>query len=254
MRVYGYNNIETSKQITYTAFNEEKNFDRIVEERVGGFLTSNGFNETMNLSLTKESNHAKTDDLVKVVNPLSNDLNVLRGDLLYGGLESLAYNINRKQSNLKFYEIGKVYHVDNTKEFKYVEDKHLSLLVTGTTFNENHYELNQNVDLNYLKSIVENLLRALGIINFTSTESTYHAFDYGLSYQLNKNTIVEIGSVNKAHLNKFDIKLACTFINNFPLIIFVHPILAFLHHIAKRWAFKVLLKIDHHNIRFTWVA
>lgn len=206
MRIYGYNNIETSKQITYTAFNEEKNFDRIVEERVGGFLTSNGFNETMNLSLTKESNHAKTDDLVKVVNPLSNDLNVLRGDLLFGGLESLAYNINRKQANLKFYEIGKVYHIDDLKEFKYVEDKHLSLLVTGSTFNENHYGLNQNVDLNYLKSVVENLLKALGINNFTSSESSHHAFDYGLSYQLNKNTIVEIGSVSKAYLSKFDIK------------------------------------------------
>ncbi|MDZ4664017.1 MAG: phenylalanine--tRNA ligase subunit beta [Bacteroidota bacterium] len=216
MRIYGYNNIETSKQIIYTAFNEEKNFDRIVEERVGGFLTSNGFNETMNLSLTKESNHQKTDDLVKVVNPLSNDLNVLRGDLLFGGLESLAYNINRKQANLKFYEIGKVYHarlndvqsgaVNPAKDFKYVEDKHLSLLVTGNTFNENYYGLNQNVDLNYLKSIVENLLKVLGITNFTTSESSYNAFDYGLSYELNKNAIVEIGSVNKAHLNKFDIK------------------------------------------------
>ncbi len=206
MRIYGYNNVDASKQISYTAFNEEKNFDRVVEERVGGFLTSNGFNEIMNLSFTKELNHALTDDLVKVVNPLSSDLNVLRGDLLFGGLESLAYNINRKQANLKFYEIGKVYHVDNTKEFKYVEEKHLSLLSTGTTFNENHYGLNQNVDLNYLKSIVENLLKALGILNFTSSESSYHAFDYGLSYQFNKNTIVEIGSINKAHLSKFDIK------------------------------------------------
>jgi phenylalanyl-tRNA synthetase beta chain len=206
LRVYGYNNVEVSKSITYTAFNEEKNFDRIVEERVGGLLTSNGFNETMNLSLTKESHHAKTDDLVKVVNPLSSDLNVLRGDLLFGGLESLAYNINRKNPNLKFYEIGKVYHLDNSKDFKYVEDKHLSLLVTGAAFSENHYGLDQNVDLNYLKAMVENLLKALGITNFTSAESSYHAFEYGLTYQLNKNTIVEFGSVNKTHLNKFDIR------------------------------------------------
>lgn len=206
LRVYGYNNVEVSKNITYTAFNEEKNFDRIVEERVGGFLTSNGFNETMNLSLTKESNHQKTDDLVKVVNPLSNDLNVLRGELIFGGLESLAYNINRKSPNLKFYEIGKVYHLDNTKEFKYVEDKQLSILVTGSAFGENQYGLNQNVDLNYLKSIVENLLKALGINNFTSSESTYHGFEYGIAYQLNKNTIVEFGSMNKKQLNAFDIK------------------------------------------------
>jgi phenylalanyl-tRNA synthetase beta chain len=206
LRVYGYNNVEVSKNITYTAFNEEKNFDRIVEERVGGFLTSNGFNETMNLSLTKESNHSKTDDLVKVVNPLSSDLNVLRGELIFGGLESLAYNINRKNSNLKFYEVGKVYHIDNSKEFKYIEDKQLSLLITGAAFGENHYGLNQNVDLNYLKSVVENLLEALGISNFTSSESSYAAFEFGISYQLDKNIIVEFGSVNKAHLNKFDIK------------------------------------------------
>jgi phenylalanyl-tRNA synthetase beta chain len=206
LRVYGYNNVEVSKSITYTAFNEEKNFDRIVEERVGGYLTNNGFSETMNLSLTKESNHSKTDDLVKVVNPLSNDLNVLRGELIFGGLEALAYNINRRNPNLKFYELGKVYHLDNTKEFKYVEDKQLALLITGAAFSENQYGLNQNVDLNFLKAVVENLLKALGITNFTSSESSYHAFEYGLNYQLNKNTIVEFGAVNKAYLSKFDIK------------------------------------------------
>lgn len=206
MRIYGYNNVEISKDIKYTAFNEEKNYDRILEEKLGDFLVANGFNEAMSLSLTKDTYHAKTDDLVHVVNPLSSDLNVMRGELLFGGLEAVSYNINRKQANLKFYEIGKVYHVDHNKEFKYVEDKQLALFVTGNAFNENHYGLNAGIDLYHLKSVVENLLKVIGITNITSEESSNPNLDYGLLFILNKNSIVEFGCVSKAMLGKFDIK------------------------------------------------
>lgn len=206
MRVFGYNNIEVSKNITYTALNEEKNYDRLLEERFGNFLVANGFNETMSLSLTKDAYHSKTDDLVKVINPLSNDLNVLRGDLLFGGLEAINYNINRKQTNLKFYEIGKVYHTDDTKDFKYIEDKQLALYITGKMFDENYYGLNNEVEINYLKAVVVNFLKGIGITNYTSQESTSEAFEFGLSFLVNKNSLVQFGKVNKAYLNKFDIK------------------------------------------------
>lgn len=206
MRVYGYNHIEVSKSITYTAFNEEKNYDRLLEERIGNFLVANGFNESMNLSLTKDTYHLETDNLVKVINPLSNDLNVLRGDLLFGGLESISYNVNRKQPNLKFYEIGKVYHIDNTKEFKYIEDKQLAIYITGKAFGENHYGLNNDVDISYLKAVIQNFLKSIGITNYSSEEANYNGFEFGLSFQLNKNNLVQFGKISKAYLNKFDIK------------------------------------------------
>lgn len=206
MRIYGYNNVEVSKNISYTAFNEEKNFDRILEERLGNVLVANGFNEAMSLSLTKDSYHAETTNLVNVVNPLSNDLNVLRGELLFGGLEAVNYNVNRKQSNLKLYEIGKVYHTDETKEFKYTEEKQLALYVSGQAFHENPYGLNKEVDFSFLKSAVELVLSAIGINSYASTETSLAGLEYGLSYQLNKNTLVEFGSVSKQMLSKFDIK------------------------------------------------
>lgn len=206
MRIYGYNNVEVSKNISYTAFNEEKNFDRILEERLGNVLVANGFNEAMSLSLTKDSYHTDTANLVNVVNPLSNDLNVLRGEMMFGGLEAINYNVNRKQANLKLYEIGKVYHTDDTKEFKYTEEKQLALFVSGQAFHENPYGLNKEVDFSFLKSAVELVLSSIGINSYASTETSLPGLEYGLSYQLNKNTIVEFGSVSKQTLSKFDIK------------------------------------------------
>ncbi len=206
MRIYGYNNVEVSKDITYTAFNEEKNYDRMMEERIGSLLVANGFLETMNLSLSKDAFHDQQDDLVKVVNPLSSDLNVLRGDMLFGALQTVSYNVNRKQSNLRMYEIGKVYHVDETKDLKYREDKQLVLLITGKAFHENQYGLNNDSDTAVLKSIVELVLNGLGISGFSLGESTIPSFEYGLSCQLNKNSLVEFGSIKKSVLQKFDIK------------------------------------------------
>lgn len=206
MRIYGYNNVEVSKEITYTAFNEEKNFDRMMEERIGSLLVANGFLETMNLSLSKDTYHEQQNDLVKVVNPLSSDLNVLRGDMLFGALQTVSYNVNRKQTNLRMYEIGKVYHLDESKDFKYTEDKQLVMFITGKSFQENHYGLNNDADTAVLKSVVDLVLSGLGITGFSVGESGLSSFEYGLSCQLNKNTLVEFGSVKRSILQKFDIK------------------------------------------------
>jgi phenylalanyl-tRNA synthetase beta chain len=206
MRIYGYNHIEVSKHIRYTAFNEEKNFDQILEERIGNVLTANGFFETMNLSLTKDAYYAQPENLVKVVNPLSNDLNVMRGTLLYGGLEAVAYNVNRKQQNLRFYEIGKTYQMNQETEFKYQEHKKIALWLTGKTFSENHYGLNSDTDLQVLKGLIETLLQSLGIKGYVSTEKSSQDMEYGLQFVLNDKTIVEFGSVAKKTLQKFDLK------------------------------------------------
>lgn len=206
MRIYGYNQVEVSKQIIYTAFNEDKNYDHLLEERLGSILTANGFFETMNLSLTKDAYYTESESLVKVVNPLSNDLNVMRGSLLYGGLEAMAYNINRKQQNIRFYEIGKTYQLNNEKEFKYEEHKKLGLWITGKSFNENHYSLNNDADFNFLKGAVELVLKALGINTFSSSDLKKLDFEYGLSYSINSNVMVEFGCISKQTMLKFDLK------------------------------------------------
>jgi phenylalanyl-tRNA synthetase beta chain len=206
MRIYGYNQVEVSKQIIYTAFNEDKNYDHLLEERLGTILTANGFFETMNLSLTKDAYYAESESLVKLVNPLSNDLNVMRGSLLYGGLEAMAYNINRKQQNIRFYEIGKTYQLNNEKEFKYEEHKKLGLWITGKSFNENHYGLNNDADFNFLKGSVELVLKALGINTFSSSDFNKPDYDFGMAYTINSNVMVEFGCVSKQTMMKFDLK------------------------------------------------
>ncbi|MBL7910590.1 MAG: phenylalanine--tRNA ligase subunit beta [Bacteroidia bacterium] len=205
LRIYGYNNVEVSKAISYTAFNEAKNNDVIVENKTASLLEGFGFSEIMSLSLTKETYYPAENNNVKVVNPLSNDLNVLRGDMLFSGLEAIAYNINRKNADLKFFEFGRTYSIADKEAPKYAEQKHLTLFVTGNAFSENPFHLDQKADLSFLKAAVNNLLQKCGITNYKCIESTYPNFDYGLSYIVNTKPLVELGAVSKAQLKAFDI-------------------------------------------------
>src|SRR5690606_12954557 len=126
MRIYGYDHVEVSKSISYTALNEEKNFELLLENKIGALLDGFGFNEIMSLSLTKETYYSEKENLVRMLNPLSSDLSVMRGDMLFSGLEAIAYNINRKNADLKLFEIGRIYNAEKTNdETKYSEQKQL---------------------------------------------------------------------------------------------------------------------------------
>ncbi len=205
MRIYGYNNVEVSKQISYTAISETKNKDSIAENKVATTIEGFGFNEIMTLSLSKETYYAAENNNVKIVNPLSNDLNVLRGDMIYSGLEAIAYNINRKNSDLKLFEMGRVYQQTQNEDDKYSEQKQVTLFATGNVFNENAHQLTNKADFLFLKAALINVLNKCGITNLKSIESTYSNFEYGLTYLLNTKVIAQVGSIAKATLKKFDI-------------------------------------------------
>lgn len=205
MRIYGYDHVEVSKSISYTALNEEKNFELLLENKIGALLEGFGFNEIMSLSLTKETYYSEKENLVRMLNPLSSDLSVMRSDMLFSGLEAIAYNINRKNADLKLFEIGRIYNAEKTNnETKYSEQKQLALFVTGNLFSENPYKLEQKADFSFLKSAVNNVLEKCGITNYKSAESSYQNFDLGLSYSLNNKPLAEFGSVSKTQLKKFD--------------------------------------------------
>jgi phenylalanyl-tRNA synthetase beta chain len=125
--------------------------------------------------------------------------------MIYSGLEAISYNINRKSSNLKLFELGKTYSQIKAETSSYSEQKHLAVFATGSIFNENPYNLNQKTDFNYLKSVVINALNKCGAVNLKSTENTYPNFEYGLTYTLANKVIAQIGSVNKPTLKKFSI-------------------------------------------------
>ncbi len=203
MRIYGYNHIEESTQIKFTASFADREKATSAENTTANLLASFGFNEMMGLSLTKESYYSNNPSLVKILNPLSSDLNVMRPSMLFGGLESMAYNINRKQTDLKLFEFGRTYQkTDN--DFKYSETKHLMLLVTGRKYAENPYGENNKVDFAYLKGCLESILNKLSI-KFKTNELSDDQFEYGLSFYQKNKLLVNFGLVNKALCKKMDI-------------------------------------------------
>lgn len=211
LRIYGYNNVEIPSALNASLSYSEKPDREKIQQLVSDLLSNNGYAETMSLSLTKEDYSTKLPSVdptnnVKMLNPLSSDLNVLRQSMLFSGLENIAYNLNRKNSDLKLYEFGKTYKVFK-KEDKtlYVEDRHLGLFITGRKAGERWNAANDTVSFYSLKGMVESLLQRLGI----ETKSGQYAgevFSSGMTLTWNKRTLVELGQVSKAMLKVADVK------------------------------------------------
>lgn len=207
MRIYGYNRVDVSKTISYTSSINPRNFDLELEERLTGLLEGFGFFEMMNLSLSSESYYENTSNLVKVLSPLSTDLNVMRGSLLFGGLQTLSHNINRRNSDLKFFEIGRTYQRQEDTG-TYTEQKHLHLLCTGEIYPQNAFQLKRSSDILYLKGICENLLLKCGVQKLDYEELQDDNFSYGLKALHNKKTIFTLGAVRSDILKKMDVSQA----------------------------------------------
>ena len=175
LRIYGYNNVEIPLQLKGTLTiptDEDRNrkyINLISEQLVGG-----GFNEILNNSLTKVSyykdlNRYTEETTVKILNPLSADLGVMRQTLLFGGLESIVRNANRKNSNLRFFEFGNCYHYDESKKEAdklikaYTQDQHLGLWITGKRVENSWAHPNEDASFYELKADVENILVRLGL-------------------------------------------------------------------------------------------
>ncbi|PWG04227.1 phenylalanine--tRNA ligase subunit beta [Polaribacter aquimarinus] len=207
LRVYGYNNIEFSHKLN-TSISFDSNKETKIENIVANQLSALGFNETMANSLTKPEYSSLSENIneeanVEMLNPLSNDLKVMRQSLLFSGLESVGYNINRKNNALQFYEFGKTYHKYNEK---YEENKHLTLFVTGNRTKETWNIDNKISDFFYLKGIITSLLERLGIDKSKSSPSKLDVFTEGISLGLGKIKLVEFGVVKRSILKEFGIK------------------------------------------------
>ncbi|MGB5323396.1 phenylalanine--tRNA ligase subunit beta, partial [Lutimonas sp.] len=165
LRVYGYNNVEIPEKIKTSVSSSDKSNPEKIEQVAAGFLVSNGIYESMSNSLSKPeytdvSDHIDKEKNVEILNALSGDLSVMRQSMLFGLLEGLAYNLNRKNSNLKMFEFGNTYH---KYESGYAEDKHLSIAFTGKRTSDHWAQANKVTDIFYLKGIVTSLMERLGI-------------------------------------------------------------------------------------------
>ena len=207
LRVYGYNNIEFSYKLN-TSISFDKNNETIIENSVANQLISLGFYETMANSLTKSSYINLSENLqenanVSILNPLSNDLSILRQSLLFSGLESVNYNINRKNSSLKFFEFGKTYH---NFESGYSENKHLTLFVTGNRTKDSWNTNTKSSDFFYVKGVVTAILSRLGLNNLKNSPTKNDVFSEGISLSLGKIILVDFGVVKRNILKEFGIK------------------------------------------------
>ena len=207
LRVYGYNNIEFSNKLNATMSHASKYDDHKLQNVVANQLIAQGFNEMMANSLTTAdytelSEQINNDHNVEMLNPLSNDLAVMRQSLLFSGLEAISYNINRKQQNLKFFEFGKTYHQYDSG---YTENKHLSLLVTGNRTSESWTKINKTSDFFYLKGIIEQLFSRLGVTKLKVSPIRTDVLSEGITLSLGKTKLVEFGIVKRHILKSFGI-------------------------------------------------
>ena len=175
LRIYGYNNVEIPTSLKSSinvkgAEDKSVKLQNIISEQMVGC----GFNEILNNSLTAAAYYDglesyKPENLVRLMNPLSNDLNVMRATLLFGGLESIQHNANRKNADLKFFEFGKCYHFNAEKKnpekilAAYSEELHLGLWVTGKRVSNSWAHVDENSTVYELKAYVLNIFRRLGV-------------------------------------------------------------------------------------------
>lgn len=174
LRIYGYNNVEIPNSINSTLTIEgEEDRSHKLRDLVSEQLVGYGFNEVMNNSLTKTSYYETLENLslnkaVKIMNPLSSDLGVMRQTLLFGGLENIKRNLNRKIEDLRFFEFGNCYHYDASKlsdnhMTAYSEELHLGMWLAGKREHNSWIKENEKTSIYELKAHVENVFRRLGV-------------------------------------------------------------------------------------------
>jgi phenylalanyl-tRNA synthetase beta chain len=207
LRVYGYNNIETTEKLNASISYSTRFEDYKLQNIIGNQLVSQGFYEIMANSLTSPKYVELSDDLneahnVKMLNPLSNDLEVMRQSLLFSGLEAVAHNINRRRNDLKLFEFGKTYHQYNDAREEY---KHLSIFVTGNKTNERWNSANSPSDFFYLKGTIEAIFQRLGLTRLKSSPTKADIISEGMTLSLGKKKMVDFGLVKKTILKDFGI-------------------------------------------------
>lgn len=220
LRIYGYNNVEIPTQLRSSlVLPENEDRKHQLENIVGEQLVGCGFNEILNNSMSKTSyykglNVYTEETTVKVVNPLSADLGVMRQTLLFGGLESIMRNVNRKSPNLRFFEFGNCYHYNPDKKDEdcpinaYAEETHLALWLTGKRVSGSWIHPDESTSFYELRAYVQNILRRVGMPQgmLVMEKTDNNVFSNGVVLKnRGGKSFVEMGIVSTALLKQNDI-------------------------------------------------
>ncbi len=218
LRIYGYNNVELPQSLRSTiGFIKKPDIDSVVN-RMSNILTSNGFNEIMCNSLTSSNHyeslkHHSLETCVKIANPLSQELNVMRQTLLFGALESVVYNVNRKNSNIKFYEQGNCYFFDGEKQCenplkKYSERYTFALTVSGDDTISSWNSQQSASSIYTLRAWCELLFSSFGLtLNQAKYVPTQNdIFEEGMEISLKNRSVLKYGTVSKKISKRMGLK------------------------------------------------
>lgn len=225
LRIYGFNNVANPHYIkTVITHGNPKTTDRMVKT-IGELMIGLGANEIMNNSLTKSSYYENLtslplDQRVKILNPLSQELNVMRGTLLFGALEVVAMNSNRRRGDLRLFEVGNVYSYhpervkaddENQKADRlkaYVQEQRLAVAVTGESVMQSWNTVSKQSDIYTIKRIAEQIMQRFGLNIWEGTLSNVDSdlYDVAVSYVMRGKPLFEMGVVKSAICRKMDIK------------------------------------------------
>lgn len=205
MRIDGYDNIEIPGSITVSPSVETNRDAAAMQEKIASYLTGLGFSEIFTNSITNSAYYSgeELENTVKMINSLSAELNIMRPSLLETGLESISWNINRKNTGLRLFEFGKSYQTRQTGQ--YTEVNHCCLYVTGNLQADSWKGKSAAADFFYLKGICESILKLAGVQG-TPVFKQHSRLSGGMEMVHGEYSLLEIGRVNAAVLAKFDIR------------------------------------------------
>ncbi len=222
LRIYGYNNVEIPMQLkSCLVVKGDEDRKHCLADLVSEQLVGCGFNEILNNSITKATYYEKSaayavDECVKIMNPLSSDLNVMRQTLLFGGLESLEHNIKRRNANLKFFEFGNVYHFNPEKKNEenpiaaYSENHHMALWLTGKRVQGSWIHADEDTSYFELEAYIRNILSRIGMLEgmVVRKKSDNEIFSSGVALEnRGGRKLVEMGCLSKNVLKAADIDM-----------------------------------------------
>ena len=224
LRIYGYNNVEIPQAVHSTLSYAPKPDKNKLINIAADHLAANGYTEIMSNSLTKASYYEgltsyKAENSVRIMNPLSADLNVMRQTLLFNTLEAVELNVNHRNADLKLFELGNCYYFDPTIEneenplARYSEKYRIAIAVTGLDAQPSWNVKGSSASFFTLRATVEKLLRRFGIDIYTlrSEPSQSDLYSDGITYMQGTKPVIELGVVAPALLQKFDLKQAVYF-------------------------------------------
>ena len=206
MRIDGLDNVEIPQMITIAPAVETLAHETIYQEKVAAYLVGLGFNEIFTNSITNSAYFTEQilQGTVKMINNLSEELNVMRPSMLETGLETITHNLNRKNSNLRFFEFGKTYSTDGIGS--YAEKNHLSLFATGAKTETAWNNKTQKTDFYLIKGVIEKIAALTGVsINEFLIEAN-EKLNNAVTVKIKNEPVAVIGEVNKKTADKFDCK------------------------------------------------